>query len=329
MRSFPTLVVRPLILLALVLGILVSLLYYYGVGMLVGAEVEEKPESTDFSYHNGTIRNLRLAFLGDSVSRYQYLDLVLYLHSGQWPQASDARSPVWEGYFRDFQDFFIETSDFLLEGTEFCDCFRAVPMDVPRIFENRYYSEHGNYVALITRYGSHPSHGHGDPATVFGENRLSAPLNDTSYEFVEPEWTYNWSATIRDHVALIQPKLDFVVINAGLWPDHDLTEDVLRAIRAATDEVGITAIYKTTTKAVSDTDPTLWPHDAVGCEIFDYCLDLSWTSSTMANDYVDAIHFAAPVYQQMNVQLMEMLAGRNQTDDLETRIHTALLGNGG
>jgi hypothetical protein len=133
---------------------------------------------------------------------------------------------------------------------EFCDCFRAVPMDVP------HYSEHDNYIAVISKYGSHPCHGHGDPATVFLEDRLSVPLNDTLYEFVEPEWTYNRSAAIRGHVALIQPKLDFVIINGGLWPHHDLPEDVLQEIRAATDKAGITAIYKTTTKAVLVTDPT-------------------------------------------------------------------------
>jgi hypothetical protein len=306
---------RPLILLALVSGVLVSIHFYheYQVDFPVGVNVEDKPETTNFRYHNGTIRNLRLAFIGDSLSRYQYIDLVLYLHTGQWPQLSDARSPVWIKDFRDFHDFFIETSDVMLEGTEFCDCFRTNPVDIRRVFENRYYADHGNYVALITRFGSQPSQGHGDPATVFEEDLLSAPLNDTLYEFVAPDWVYNWSEVILNHVALFQPKLDYVVINAGRWRDHGLTEEVLREIRAATDKIGITAIYKTTTKGASDTDPMLWPHDVLGCAIFDYCLDLSWTSNTTVDCYMDNGHFQAPVYQQMNMQLMELLAGLNQT----------------
>jgi hypothetical protein len=303
---------RPLILLALVSEVLVTTVYQYQVDNPVGSEVQEKPESTAFSYHNGTIQNLRLAFIGDSVSRFQYLDLVLYLHTGQWPQVSDTPSPVDEHAYRDYQEYHVETSDILLEGTEVCDCFRT-DSNVSRIFANRYFSEHGNYLAILTKYGVHPIHGHGDPATVFDEDRLAARLNDTLYEFVEPDWAYNWSAAIRDHVALIQPKLDFVVINAGLWRDQDLTEDVLREIRAATDEVGITAIYKTTTKAVSNSDPALLPHDAFGCEIFDHCLDLSWTSNTTADLYIDMVHFKAPVYRQINLQLMELLAGINQT----------------
>jgi hypothetical protein len=67
-----------------------------------------------------------------------------------------------------------------------------------------------------------------------------------------------------------QQMLDLVVINAGIRLNHDLTEDALREIRAATDEVGITAIYKTTTKNVYQTNSMLRPHDAFGCRILDY-----------------------------------------------------------
>jgi hypothetical protein len=100
---------------------------------------------------------------------------------------------------------------------------------------------------------------------------------------------------------------------SGRWRDHGLTEEVLREIRAATDKIGMTAIYKTTTKGASDTDPMLWLHDVLGCAIFDYCLDVSWTSNTTADCCMDNGHFQAPVYQQMNMQLMELLAGLNQT----------------
>jgi hypothetical protein len=62
---------RPLILLALVLGVLVTTLYQDQVDFPVGAVVEDPANL----YENGTIRNLRLAFIGDCVSRYQYLDL--------------------------------------------------------------------------------------------------------------------------------------------------------------------------------------------------------------------------------------------------------------
>jgi hypothetical protein len=63
--------------------------------MRVCAEIEDKPETTNLSYHDGTIQNLRLALISDSISRHQYLDCVICLHTGQWP----------EEFFKTFKSF--------------------------------------------------------------------------------------------------------------------------------------------------------------------------------------------------------------------------------
>ena len=128
-------------------------------------------------------------------------------------------------------------------------------------------------------------------------------------------WSGNWTVVIRDHLGRMVPKPDYVVFNAGLWP-HDLNNDtgVLEEIRQALDDSDMMGIYKTTTKVLSDNTTTLEDHDVRGCQILHYCLNIGWTGEiTDPNMYLpDGKHFKTPIYQQMNVQLLEMLASIRQ-----------------
>jgi len=258
-----------------------------------------------FKYENGTVRNLRLAFVGDSITRYQYISLVSYLHSGRWIKNSDTPNPVKERDFNSFQNFFAYVSEAVLEGTEACDCFRGAIFNVDEVFENRYYAENHNYVSVLVKAGGRPSHGHWEPGTVYGANRTRFENNS---DFVPPIWSYNWTDLILNHIAKLEPKPDFVVLNAGHWP-HDLVPEVFEAIRNVTDMVGITSIYSTTTKSVSDRDTSLMPHDVLGCEILEYCLNRSWTAiiTKDGESYWDNLHLTASVNRMLNEQLLDLL----------------------
>ena len=84
--------------------------------------------------------------------------------------------------------------------------------------------------------------------------------------------------------------------------------NVLPEIRQALDDTGMIGIYKTTTKGVRDTSTELEYHDAEGCKILHYCLNLNWTAEiTDPNMYADTKHFKGPTYQKMNEQLLKVM----------------------
>lgn len=270
----------------------------------VGGEVDEQGDRK-FKYENGKIRNLRLAFVGDSITRYQYVSLVSYLHSGRWIENSDTPNPVKEKDFGSFQNFFGYVSEKVLQGTEACDCFRAEGINRTAMFENRYYAENRNYVSVFLKLGSLASQGHWEPGTVYDVNRTRFK-NVTN--FVPPTWRYNWQDLILHHIAELEPKPDFLVLNAGYW-HHDLVPEVFEAIRKVTDKVGIKSIYATTTKSISNRDTDLMPHDVNGCEILEYCLDRSWTANLTKGPehYWDKKHMTARVNRMLNKQLLDLL----------------------
>jgi hypothetical protein len=266
---------------------------------------EDEQDDGKFKYENGTIRNLRLAFIGDSVTRHQYISLVCYLHTGRWIENTDNPSPLNEIGFGSFQNFFSFSSDTVLGSTESCDCFRAMPFSPWHVFENRYYAENDNYISIFLKLGEIPSQGHWEPGTVYDVNRTHF---ENATDYVPPLWQYNWQDLILHHIAKLEPKPDVLVMNAGLW-SNDLVPEVFEAIRNVSDSVGIKAIYSTTTKTFTETDTNLLPHDVNGCKFLEYCLDHSWTGNVSKDDehYRDNLHFRAGVNRVLVEQLLDLL----------------------
>jgi hypothetical protein len=96
---------------------------------------------------------LRLAFVGDSLTRYQYLSLVYYLRHGQWDEDGNYPNMAAEMPFqRDWSSFYMYTNT-ILHPWEWCDCFRNNPLNVSVMCENRYYmdAEHDNYVYMMMK----------------------------------------------------------------------------------------------------------------------------------------------------------------------------------
>ncbi|KAL7558409.1 hypothetical protein ACA910_003272 [Epithemia clementina (nom. ined.)] len=65
--------------------------------------------STSFQREKSMIlpTNLRIAFMGDSTSRYMYLSLVYYLRRrGTWLQNDDVPNPLWEKQFFSWFQFY-------------------------------------------------------------------------------------------------------------------------------------------------------------------------------------------------------------------------------
>ena len=118
---------------------------------------------------------------------------------------------------------------------------------------------------------------------------------------------------MEEHIQYLQPKADYVVFNAGLWP-HDLNDiNLLHDIQAVFTKTNITSIYKTTTAQIDESEQSLSDKfdsfEQPACHtIFDHCINLNWTTQISGPEYYwDNHHFEAIVNQMFNEQMLELL----------------------
>lgn len=251
---------------------------------------------------------------GDSITRYQYLSLVYYLHAGRWmPDDQSGLFRDWKGesgWAGDWNAFFNYTNS-LFEGHEQCDCSRAPPQHVKSMYENRYYADpaHNLYVTYLQKMGDAQSHGHLDAATVYATNNTGnrifvdrGPGRRETYR-----WRGDWLRALRDHILQLQPKPDYVVFNAGLWPPG-LNADNLSEMASLLQQHNVTGIYKTTTRTELQNDTASEPHDVLGCHYLPYCFNLSWTGRLHGADhYADPTHFTPQINRQFNELFLDLL----------------------
>jgi hypothetical protein len=269
---------------------------------------------TNPNNNSSQIQNLHMSFVGDSLTRYQYLSFVNYLHTGRWIENDDVPNIIHlMGGMSWNQSFFYAHE--LLHGNENCDCHRSDGHYVAAkcmhvICENRYYRhiERNNYISLIQKFGLFEAHGHWDPSQVYNSHHaVNLTLPDVRGRAFA--WRFqNWHDIITFHLAKLDPKPKIVLFNAGMWP-HDLGNvSNVHAIRRALDEHGMVGIYKTTTKSKTDNSTSIDPYEIKACEILHHCLDMSWTGTLSNNsDYVDLKHFSASVNRRFNEQLINLL----------------------
>jgi len=170
-------------------------------------------------------RNLRLIFLGDSITRYQYLSLTYFLRHGKWFDfnVKDQNNLVHAHSFHhplhpseDWNEFFLQ-SNRMLYPMEVCDCLRS--WDGGTLLERRYFYDRSrnNMVVYINMNGNERDSGRGyygriNPKAIFsqsfdklvglpfGMNVESTGINTTLSKAVQ-NWKYSsWGDVIRHHV---------------------------------------------------------------------------------------------------------------------------------
>lgn len=171
------------------------------------------------------LRNLRLVFLGDSLTRYQYLSLAYFLRHGRWfdPNISinnlvDAHSfhhPLHPD--EDWNEFFWQ-SNRMLHPMEVCDCLRSQNGEI--LVERRYFydSIHNNMAVYINMNGNKTNSGRGyygrlQPRDIFGPNfknmvglpfGMSVNTADAGSRASSIQWEYaTWGEVIRNHVGVL------------------------------------------------------------------------------------------------------------------------------
>ncbi|KAL7568522.1 hypothetical protein ACA910_002640 [Epithemia clementina (nom. ined.)] len=217
-------------------------------------------------------RNLRLVFVGDSLTRYQYLSLAYWLRYGRWFDPSVYPNNLVNAHSfhhnfhpsDDWNEFFIQ-SNRMLQPNELCDCSRQENLHVA--VERRYFREdiRNNTLVYInvsgeSTLGHNGLYGRVDPHRVFpnnNDNRQQEQQQQGTFrsgliadDETENEWEFrNWGDLIRRHVGRLNmggPSA-VAILNAGLHPHR--FDDSLRTVslKVALEDVGIMGVWKTTT----------------------------------------------------------------------------------
>jgi hypothetical protein len=201
-------------------------------------------------------RNLRLAFLGDSVTRYQYLSLAYFLRWGRWFDPDTIQNHLVDAHsFRhpyhpdqDWNEFFLQ-SNRLLYPAESCDCQRSLRKHSWAV-ERRYFYDPVNnntltYINLSGNQTHNPAGGYAgrlhapdiftnfknyvglpnglnnDDANANNNNSTNNADTDSTTIISIPtsnrSWDYpTWAKVVSHHVAALVPKPETAILNAGL-----------------------------------------------------------------------------------------------------------------
>mmetsp|Transcript_26285 Transcript_26285/g.72573 ORF Transcript_26285/g.72573 Transcript_26285/m.72573 type:complete len:427 (-) Transcript_26285:359-1639(-) len=283
---------------------------------------------------------VHLVFIGDSITRYQYLSLSYFLRYGRWFDPTtlpnnlvNAHSFHHEYYpEEDWNEFFMQ-SNRMLQPYELCDCVRKYDNTIA--IERRYFydNERDNKLVYINISGKSTAghvglYGRVNPETVFSttpfrSGLLHEPVNQSGsykpgYESSDhdkenqKEWEFvTWADMIEYHVGSLNLSASAAAImNTGLHPSP--FHDTLRALalKDSLEIVGIKGVWKTTsftkeeiergTAIKRDLDQTM-------CRTLPECFDMSWTFHLKPSLYYDQLHFGEPVYRMLNEDLLKQL----------------------
>ena len=267
-----------------------------------------------------------ILFVGDSLTRYNYLSLIYFLSHGSWPDLLGGRpeqpSPVVQPEHASWAHFY-QSSNATYGGREHCSCFRNASLTTER---RHFYDSRSDITARFFYY----------------------PVNASlqrSFQEVADEWRHGsteagsgsrrerYTYTVHSH----QPKLcsDFahdscyypagapyrpvsvLVANVGIWQfgrtaDPHFFERIRAALPAG---LPLRAIWKLATPRDDGSETKAGATDiaarvfssagAVRWQLMDLFSLVNQTGAHRA--YVDAWHFRPFVYQEMNVLLLNML----------------------
>lgn len=305
--------------------------------------------NTHDNNNNDTIipKNLHIVFVGDSVTRYQYLNLIYYLYNGQWINDNDQPNLAYIKQYKSWIQFY-NCSNEIFHGNEKCDCYRGSKSKLT--FESRYYSDpiHNNYISFLFKLGKINAQGHWNASIAFStdpniaslmENKNPIVSNTQSItkgqekqqkkknkkkqkqnvyllsgihtKIIKPLWNYNWIDMIQYYIKDLQPRPQYMVLNAGLWENNFHNITLLYDIQKVCQLYNITSIYKTTTarriENISDVI-NIYQYEQHACHIFDICYNLSWTGNIMEDKYYhDHTHFIASINNKFNQQLLDII----------------------
>lgn len=254
-------------------------------------------------------RWLNIAFIGDSLTRYQYLSLANYAKGGKYIPNEVRPNPMLEKTFRSWKTFYGYTNR-LLQPYEVCDCNRPDRWNVAMVYENRYYLDSKARISLtyIQAFGDAHIHGHFAAEDIHKANFTIADVsNPRTHRLLPPKWTYDWPSALA-YISKLQPRPTHVLMNAGYWRNSFGNPAFRQRVISAAKKFGFVVIWKTTNFGNRHRlDRRVIDADRAMCQLADICLDLEWTIKVDPKLYWDDKHFYPVIYQAINEHMLSLL----------------------
>ena len=266
------------------------------------------------------LRNKRIVFVGDSLTRYQYLNLVNFFHTNSWHKNVHPSLEV-EGEWRSWKSFHL--GGFLRFGCEeICDCYRDNAENGPWK-ENRHYYNVWLNLSIDVYLWLPEKNIRGNSAPNASEyHKLCSDwrsyLNYLSEYSPESEYTYNILDFFDKELKKLKP--DVLVVNQGFWslPSLRDTADTTYMKKFVSLAKGVSSrvVWKTTTSrcGINDTGidtPTFRDSlRSLGVEIFDAFMitkDVAKLNSNVLRVCWDTLHYYPFVYRELNKMFLDFI----------------------
>jgi hypothetical protein len=161
--------------------------------------------------------------------------------------------------------------------------------------------------------------GHDEKANLFRGAKDPAEVWKNKTHFCDQDAiiSSDWAEFITNHIGRMDPKPDYLLLNAGLWGHRFGEPEVRQGLVDAAKEVGIKTFWRTTTKRMHGTRglPVI-ESDRRMCKLLDGCINISFSDFThpdhydtrrLGQDHPGAAHFREPVSRIMNEMILDGL----------------------
>ncbi len=266
------------------------------------------------------LENKRIVFIGDSLTRYQYLNLIHYFHTNSWHSSVYPHLEV-EGEWSSWKSFHLGSS--LRFGCEeICDCYRD-NSEIDATKENRHYHNMRLNLSVDAYFWTPERNLNGNIAPKTSDfSKLCSDWHAYSDSFANYASHSNYSYNILDFLNFVVRDLqpDYLIINQGFWSFPRLrdTSDTsyLRQFVSLAKSVAKRVIWKTTTARCDINDAGMdnpWmvtTLNNLGVEIFDayiFTHDVAKLNSDKFHICWDGVHYFPFVYRELNKMLLDFI----------------------
>lgn len=304
-------------------------------------ETNNNNEIIDNIHHNKVLekfRNKEIIFMGDSLTRYQYLNFIGFLHTAQWvsrpPHIESERA--WATIDGDWVQF-MKLSNLRFGGYEICDCHRdthnPIPIEytqeqsdenwIPGVKENRhYYDPNYNITVRCFFFTGFPFLMSTIPNVTDFLN-MDNSLDQWLFNRYNPTYEYRYDHIDDFLTTHIKPRNpDILFINMGFWSKSPGLRDMNlnpKHFAESLKAVVRIPIWKTTTASVCDVpcleSESISEIDSPNAQqvfknekiaIFD-AFKISKPFRFDKANYDDSRHFKPHVYAVLNKHLIVLL----------------------
>jgi len=286
-----------------------------------------------FEFIKNMLANKRVVLIGDSLTRYQYMNLIHALHFNSWRISRPPHIEVetewdvdnWAGE-KEWKNYF-KSSSLRFGCAEICDCYRINSPGFVKCRENRhYYNSDFNFsISMLLWLPPNRIKLNPFPSLDLMNKRCQ------NYDVFETVNTHGEQHTMEHDLltlldSVIQPlDVDILIVNQGFWEKFNgFQRNVLTSIDPYAIKImnsSKRSIWKTTTPNQDnekfDSDLFLDYLQSFGVEIFEtfeYISDIKnkliasvGTERMKSQVYWDSVHFLPWIYTLLNQKLLDQL----------------------